>query len=72
METARNVKVASTAFHCYSSGTFREEAQADNQTANNAIHITFFPFLAALLHDSGSRLTLTWLRDRSHWTHHTR
>jgi len=72
MATARNVKVASNAFHCYSSRTFREEARTSNQTENNALPITFLPFLAVLLPDSGSRLTLTWLRDHPHWTHHTR
>ena len=73
MATARTVQVASTAFHCYSSQSFREEARADNQTENNALpNKFFFPFLEALLPDSGSRLTFTWLRDHSHWTHHTR
>jgi hypothetical protein len=42
---ARNLQVASTAFHCYSSRNFREEARTDNQTENNALPITFFLFL---------------------------
>ena len=70
MATARNVQVASTVLHYYSTRTFREEAWDDNQTENNALSM-FLSFLAALVRDSGSRFTLTWLRDHSHWTHKT-
>ena len=44
MATARNIKFAINAFHCYSSRSFREEARTYNQTENNALPITFFTF----------------------------
>jgi hypothetical protein len=70
MATARNVHVASTAMDYYSTRTFREEAWDDNQTENNALSM-FLSFLTALVPDSGSRFTLTWLHDYSHWKHKT-